>query len=273
MTESRPSKSGSLFDMKWNETNEIPTVSEYRTLSIPCLLAFLAGLLSPLVLISWGLVFLPILALALALAGLYGVERSEGMQFGKPLAWSGVFLAICFSVMNVTLWEAYKSNVIREAIVFADHYFELYDRGPDDPELDILHVHDMRSPYWLRSAMPIEDRWKAIEKDTLTQEDIGGYSGQLPERTLMALGGRAVPTYYSVKSYGYAGSDYVTLVYAITYETDAKEKETFFLELRLKRTHGEDTTTIANQKIKRGGWSVESLKAPVLPKEFGGKET
>ena len=276
MTESQPPKSGSLFDIKWNETTEIPSVAEYRTLSIPCLLALLLGLLSPLVLIHWGFVFLPIFAIVFAAIGLVGIANSEGMRFGKPLAWSAIFLSICCVVMNVTLWEAYKSRVIHEAIDFAGSYFEIYHRGPDDEKLDLFQVQDMQAPYWRRSTAPFEDRWKALDKDMMSQEDMSAFAEALEMRTLMALGNRAVPTYYSVKSYIYDTSnniDYVTLIYAITYETDTKEKETFFLELAVKRTRSEDTTTIANQKKKMGGWAVHSLKKSDVPKELEGNKS
>ena len=276
MTESQSPKSGSLFDIKWNETTEIPSVAEYRTLSIPCLLALLLGLLSPLVLINWGFVFIPIFAVVFAALGLVGIANSEGMRFGKPLAWSAIFLSICCVVMNVTLWEAYKSRVIHEAIDFAGSYFEIYRRGPDDEKLDLFQVQDMQAPYWRRSPAPLEDRWKALDKDMMSQEDMSSFAEASEMRTLMALGNRAVPTYYSVKSYIYDTSnniDYVTLVYAVTYETDTKEKETFFLELAVKRTRGEDATTIANQKKKMGGWGVHSLKKSDVPKEFEGRQT
>lgn len=271
MTESSSPKSGSLFDMKWNETNEIPSATEYRTLSIPSLLAFLVGLLSPLVLINWGFVFLPIFALVLAAAGLFGISRSDGMRFGKPLAWSAVFISLCFIVMNVSLWESYKSRVIREAIDFAGSYFEIFAGEPDAPQVDIFKVKDMQAVYWHRSVAPVEDRWKALEKDMFGQEDMDSYTRSLPERTLMALGNRAVPSFYSVDSYGYDKKnnvDYVTLVYAVTYKTEAGEKETFFVNLNVKRSRGEDTTTIAGRKTKMGGWGVGSLRGPILPKEF-----
>jgi len=276
MTESQSSKSGSLFDIKWNDTNEIPSAAEYRTLSISCLLALLLGLLSPLVLINWGFVFIPIFAIVLAAIGLVVIANSEGMRFGKPLAWSAIFLSICFVTMNVTLWEAYKSRVIREAIDFAGSYFEIYNRSPEAGKLDIFHVQDMQIPYWRRSTAPLEDRWKALDKDMMSQEDMSAFAEASEMRTLMALGNRAVPTYYSVKSYIYDTSnniDYVTLIYAITYETDTKEKETFFLELTVKRIQGEDVTTIASQKKKMGGWAVHSLKKSDVPMEFESPQT
>ena len=275
MIESQSPKSGSLFDIKWNETNEIPSSVEYRTLSIPCLLALLFGLLSPLVLIHWGFVFIPIFAVVFAVIGLVGIAGSEGMRFGKPLAWSALFLSICFVVMNVTLWEAYKGRMIREAIEFAGSYFEIYNRSPDGEKLDLFHVQDMQWPYWQRSAIPHEDRWKALDKDMMAQEDMSVSAEVLEMRTLMALGDRATPTYYSVKSYSYDTSNnlnYVTLVYAITYVTDTKEKETFFLELAVKKIRGEDATTIANQKKKIGGWAVHSLKKSDVPKELEGNK-
>ena len=276
MTEPQPAKSGSLFDIKWNETNEVPSVTEYRTLSIPCLLAFLFGLLSPLVLVSWGFVFVPILALVLGTLGLFGIAHSDGMRFGRPLAWSAVFLSICFVVMNVSLWQAYQNRIIREAMDFGEWYFEIYARTPDAPEPDILKVMDMQSPYWQRSAAPIENRWRTIAKDSMAQENVGMYAGNQPERTLMALGSRAVPTFHSVKAYGHDKKnrvDYVSLIYAVTYQTDGGEKETFFVTLALKRTQDADTTTVANQKTKMAGWGVSALKGPVLPKEFGGDDT
>ncbi len=274
MTETQPQKSGSLFDVKWNEASEIPTSREYRTISVPSLLAFLIGLLSPLVLINWGFVFLPLLALILAFVALYGIAKSEGMRFGRPLAWTAIFLSLCFVVMNFSLWEAYKSRVTREAIEFAGSYFDVLARSKDDPEIDLLKIRDMQTAYWGRSVAPSENRWKAMEKDMMGQEDLGMFAQDILMRTLMALGDKAKPTFYKVKSHAYDkghNSDYVTLVYAVTYDNDSGEKETFFIDLTVKRFQGEDTTTVANKKTKMGGWAVQGMKGPVLPKEFEDK--
>jgi len=48
MTETQPEKSGSIFDVKWNDASEFPTVAEYRTISVPSILALLFGLPSRL---------------------------------------------------------------------------------------------------------------------------------------------------------------------------------------------------------------------------------
>ena len=273
MTESQ--KTGSIFDVKWNDASEFPTVAEYRTISVPSLLALLFGLLSPLVLINWGFVFLPTLSLIFAFYALYVIAHSEGMRFGRPLAWLAIFLSLSLVVANFSLWEAYKSRMTREAIEFAGSYFELVARSKDDPKVDILTIRDMRSPYWQRSVALLEDRWKALEKDMFSQEDLSSFVSDTTLRTLMALGNQAKATYYTVKSYTYDkghNTDYMTLVYAVTYQNDNQEKETFFVNLTVKRTKGEDTTTVANQKKKMSGWAVEGIKGPVTPQEFGGKE-
>jgi len=276
MTETQPQKSGSIFDVKWNDASELPTVAEYRTISVPSLLALLFGLLTPLVLMNWGFVFIPILSFVLAFYALYAIANSDGMRFGRPLAWTAIFLSLCFVVANVSLWEAYKSRVIREAIDFSGSYFKLIASAKDDPEIDILTIRDMRSPYWQRSVAPLKDRWKALEKDEFSQEDLSMFANDITLRTLMALGDGASVTFYQVKSYTYdkgKNEDYVTLVYAVTYENSDKEKETFFVDLTVKRVPGEDTTTVANQKKKMGGWTVQNMKGPVTPKEFGGKDS
>ena len=267
------SKTDSVFDMKWNEADEVPPVTEYRTICVTGLLALLLGLLSPLVMISWGAVFLPILAMVLAFLALYSIEQSDGTKFGRPAAWAALFLSLCFIVLTFVLWETYKSRMVREAIEFGGSYFELVAREKDDPEIDLLKVRDMNSPYWLRSKASLEDRWRAIEKDMFTQEDLDATAGDECLRTLMALGQDAKATFYKVENYRYDtqnAMDYVTLVYAVTYPGQAGEKETFFVQLVLKRHRGEDTTTIANKKNKMGGWGVGQLRGPILPKEFGG---
>lgn len=274
MTETPAKKSGSIFDVKWNDASELPTVAEYRTLCVPSLLALLFGLLSPLVMIHWGFVFLPILSLIFAFYALYVIAYSDGMRFGRPLAWMAVFLSLCFVVSNVSLWEAYKSRLIREAIGFAGSYFELVARAKDDPGIDILSIRDMRNPYWQRSVEPPEARWKALEKNEFGQEDLSMFAGDITLRTLMELGDNAKATFYKVRSYAFdkgRREDFVTLVYAVTYENGDKEKETFFVDITVKRSQDEDTTTIANQKKKRGGWAVQGVKGPVMPKEYGNK--
>jgi len=275
MTETERQKSGSIFDVRWNDAGELPTVKEYRTLCIPSLLALLFGLLAPLVLTHWGFVFIPILSLVLAFFALHLIARSDGMQFGKPFVWAAIFLSLCFVTANFSLQEAYKSRVIREAIEFSGSYFDRIAREKEDPTRDILSIRDMQSPYWQRSAAPLEDRWKAFEKDMFSQEDMSMFAEDRLLRTLMELGDNAKATYYKVKSHAYDRGhqmDYVTLVYAVTYKNDNKDVETFFVDLTVKRIQGEDTTTVANQKKKMAGWGVQGMKGPVLPKEFGGKE-
>ena len=273
MTETQ--KSGSIFDVKWNDAGELPTVKEYRTLCIPSLLALLFGLFVPLVLVNWGFMFIPILSLILAFFALYLIAASDGMQFGKPLAWSAIFLSLCFVTANFSLQAAYKSRMIREAVDFSGSYFELIARTKNDPTLDILSIRDMQSPYWQRSVAPLEDQWKTLEKSEFAQEDLPSTTEDTLLRTLMILGNNAKATFYMVKSYVHDrghDNDYVTLVFAVTYENDKKEKETFFVDLTVKRSLGEEETTVANQKKKMAGWGVQSMKGPVLPKEFGGKE-
>jgi len=271
----QPQKNGSIFDVKWNDAGEFPTVKEYRTLCVPSLLTLLFGLLAPLVLANWGFVFIPILSLVLAFFALVLIARSDGMQFGKPLAWVAIFLSLCFVTANFSLQAAYKSRVIREAIEFGGSYFELIARSKKDPTVDILSIRDMQSPYWQRSVAPLEDQWKAFEKNEFAQEDLSMFTNDVTLRTMMALGDNSKATLYTVKSYardkGHE-TDYVTLVYAVTYENDNKEKETFFLDLTVKRTQGEEATSVANQKKKMAGWGVQGMKGPVLPKEFEGKE-
>ena len=271
MTEIQPQKSGSIFDVKWNDASETPTVAEYRTLCVPSLLALLLGLLAPLVMLNWGFVFIPILSLLLAFLALYLIASSDGTRFGRPLVWVAIFLSLCFCVANFTLWEGYKSRMIAEAIEFAGSYFEVIA----EPDIDILNIRDMQSPYWQRSTASLEKRWEDMDKDMFGQEDLSMFASDITLRTLMALGDRAKPTFYSVKSYSYDkghGIDYVTLVYAVTYTNDSQETETFFVDLTVKRIHGEDPNTVANQKTKMAGWGVQGMKGPVLPKEFGGKE-
>ena len=281
MTETQTQKSGSIFDVQWNDAGELPTVKEYRTLCIPSLLALLFGLLTPLVLTNWGFVFIPVLALVFAFFALYLIARSDGRQFGKPLAWMAVFFSLCFVTAGFSLQAAYKSRVIREAIEFSGSYFELIacekdGRTKDGRPMDILSIRDMQSPYWQRSAAPLEDRWKALEKgDMMGQEDLSMFANDGALRTLMALGDNAKATFYKVKSYGRdkaRDTDYVTLVYAVTYENDNKEKETFFVDLTVKRIQSEETTTVGNQKKKMAGWGVQGMKGPVLPKEFESRE-
>jgi len=268
-------KSGSIFDVKWNDAGELPAVKEYRTLCVPSLLALLFGLLTPLVLVNWGFVFIPILALVLAFFALYLIAGSDGMQFGKPLAWAAIFLSLCFVTANFSLQASYKSRVIREAVEFGGSYFELVARSKNDPTVDILSIRNMQSPYWQRSVAPLEDQWKAFEKNEFGQEDLSMFANDITLRTMMALGDNAKASFYKVKSHAHdrgRDNDYVTLVYAVTYKNDNGDNETFFVDLTVKRFQGEEETSVGNQKKKMSGWAVQGVKGPVLPKEFGGKE-
>jgi len=291
MTETQPEKSGSVFDVKWNDTNELPMVANYRKISVPGVLAFLFGLVSPLVLINWGFVFLPLVAAVLAFLALYQISQSDGMVFGRPFAWIAIFLSFCIVVGNYSCWEAYKGRIFREAMDFSDSYFELINRVKSetgkidfnnidssefknkhyDPEVDILSIKDMRSPYWQRSHEPLKDRWIAVAKSDMAQEDVGPFSQNPTLRILLELGDKAKITFYKVKSFTrdkMNSADLVTLIYAVTYKNDNEKPETFFVELSLKRWQERDSNTVAVNKTSLAGWSVDALKGPVPHNEL-----
>ncbi|MDR1491277.1 MAG: hypothetical protein LBT05_00915 [Planctomycetaceae bacterium] len=268
-------KTGSIFDVKWNETTEIPEVASYRTLNVVALLSALFGILSPVTLINWGFAFVPIISLVFAFWGLYAIHRSEGMQFGKTPAYFGIFLSASIVAFNVILWQTYQNRIVCESLIVADAYFELLAKAKNDPSIDLMVLEDAKRPYWNRRGKDaIQNAWKALDKDSLAQEEMQGVVNDPCFRTLLALGGKAKATFYKVKSYYYDANnriDYATLTYAVTYPNQDAATETFFVNLTLQRFHDEDSTTVANKKIKRGGWAVSSCKGPVLPAEFGGK--
>jgi len=273
--DSQTKKTGSIFDVKWNETTEVPEVASYRTLSVVALLAMLFGMLSPTVLISWGFVFIPIIALVLAIWSLLAIQKSDGMLFGKTLAYLGIAVAVSVVVFNVSLWQTYQRRIVHESLAAADAYFAMFAEAKKDPENALMILSDAKRPYWQRRGKAaIRSAWEALDKDEFAQEDMQGVVNDQCFRTLLALGDKAKASFYKVKSYYYNSSnstDYVTLTYAITYPNSENKPETFFVNLTMQRFHDEDSTTVANKKTKRGGWAVSSCKGPILPVEFGGK--
>jgi hypothetical protein len=268
-------KTGSIFDVKWKETAETPEAASYRTFNVVALLSLLFGVLSPTVLLGWGFVFVPIIALILALGSLYAIHRSEGMQLGKAPAYLGIFLSVSVVALHLVLWQTYQTQIVGEALKVADDYFELLAKAKEDTSIDLMVLEDAKRPYWNRKGKAaVAMAWKALDKDELAQEEMQGVVNDPCFRTLLALGGKAKATFYKVAGYYYNASnhtDYVTLTYAITYPNQDNLPETFFVNLTLTRFHDEDSATTADKKIKRGGWAISSCKGPVLPKEFGGK--
>ena len=265
-----PEKSGSIFDIRWDETNEAKNTANYRGISILAILALFFGFLSLTIFLSWGWFFVPVLAIVLSLLALHSIKKSEGSLFGGSLVYLGLFVAVFSVVTYVAVWETYKYYIIREAIPYAKSYVEFVTN-----EYDLIAIQQRGRPYWARSNPPYTALWEkaAASEMGMGRESITTEANDPCRRTLMALKDKASISFYKVGYYyrDNDNSDVVSLRLAVTYPGD-EGKETFFVDLVLQRVIREEDVTAEKIKKKYAGWQINSLTGPVLPAEFDGKE-
>ncbi|MCL2347341.1 MAG: hypothetical protein FWC50_03665 [Planctomycetaceae bacterium] len=272
-------KSGSIFDVHWNETSETKNAASYRSVSILAILALIFGVLSFTMFLSWGWFFVPVTAVVLSFLALHAIKKSEGSLFGGSLAHLGLFLAVFSVFAYVTVWKSYEYYIVRESIPYAKSYVEFITK-----EYDLIAINQYGRPYWARSNPPYTALWEKTVANEMGQESMTMESRDPCRRTLMALKDKASVSFHKVKYYARDkdNNDVVCLQLAVTYPANKgdngnenngdESKETFFVDLTLQRVVREEENTAEKTRKKYAGWEVKSLKGPVLPVEFGGKE-
>ncbi len=258
--ESTPAAEGSLFSIHWEDPAD-DAEREYRSLSIPALLALACGLLTPLVFLSLWFLFLGILGILLSLVAILAVRRSEGMSTGGWMAQLGLSVSILSLVGVGVFWPYYQYTVRCEADRFFRTWFAALEKG------DIPVAFSLQSPFWERRPDPkaAETWWNTLPDEKYRHRAVHEYVENKLIRTLIDLGDKADVSYYKTDAVRTIdGKDTVAIIYAVTCPVEGKDKgageetgtetgrETFFVRMQGKRQ--------AKAKEKHVvGWNLEQI--------------
>ncbi len=120
-------------------SDELPTVAEYRTLSLPALVALLLGLASPVALANPVLAIVPLSAIVMAVLALRSIAVAPRPTTGKRLAVAGLCLATLFLGWGMGRHFHHQMHVRTVAREFADDWLRVLANG-DLPRAYQLHV-------------------------------------------------------------------------------------------------------------------------------------
>ncbi|MDR1959826.1 MAG: DUF4190 domain-containing protein [Planctomycetaceae bacterium] len=257
---------GSFFSKSWKAASESQSVAEYRSVSLSAIISLVLGILSVTFLFHWGFFFVPILAFFFAVLALVRFRFTGEMLWGHWMPPIAMFLALFFTAFHYTMWFCFDRILMTQARQFAPLVFDALKEDDLPRYLELQRLRFQRQ----KTVSSIEERWKPLGKSEEEAESIDMLTKETLLRTLIALGDKADVTFYKSGGVSHDTSDYVSLIYAVTYPNGTGEKETFFVKVFLQRIL--DEVTEQGVTVVRAGWKFNSLKGPILPKEFGGND-
>ena len=200
----------------------------YRAVSGAAVASVILGLLSSLALVDPLLWVVPVVGVAVGALALWRIARRQPALIGRRAALAGLLLSMLLGAAAVSDWYGYRWLVRREAVRFADLWFE--QLADDQPQ------RAYQLTLGPRARQPWDDKlWESYRQNPRWRSDLEYFASQPLWRTLLALGHRANARYY--QSAGQAKTDWgdsVSLIYAVTYDEDGGKK-TFFVRLELER--------------------------------------
>ena len=257
--------SDSIFKTNWNDTSEIDT--SYTRLCVPALISACFGLATFLVYFTPWFFFLGVIAILLSFIALWAIRNAEGLLTGTPLAYFGLCCAVVALVSVSVFWQAYQHGVRQEADQFFRLWFATFQQG-DMPreeayQLIVSQAKEFHSVYASRSqAADVDEWWKGQYKDL--HRDVHQYVENELIRVLLALGDRATISHY--KTIGITTEpawDIVSSVYAVTFQSEWGETETFFVRISGRRMFPPEWSD-----FRDAGWRLEGMPTFYLPEKY-----
>jgi hypothetical protein len=215
------------------------------------MVAFGIALLSLSGWISWGMWFLSLIGVLVALIALRRIAHSDPPMLGRKLALAALFVSLVCAVGVAVEWHAYRLLIRQEAREFAEYWIDLQRQGDSTKAARLV-----RQPV-------IADGMANLTKTERAETALKVYCNRPEVRALLALGGQAQIRYYDTESQEHDGtSDSVKQVFAVTYTKEGK-KTTFFLRLEMERKVPSDKPV--------GVWVITSTESGIKPVALGGE--
>lgn len=167
-------------------TLEESDIEQYRAVSPAAIIALLLGLASFLVLTANNLLllFLPVVAITVALFALAQIARSEGALVGRKAAIAGICLALLFGSSALARSATREWLLHSQARQFAEGWLQLVRRGK------LHHAHQLHlSPFQRQSShLSLSDHYaeSEAERDRFEQ-----FFGEPPLNTIAAAASHA----------------------------------------------------------------------------------
>ena len=252
-------------------------VARYRAISSLALAGLLAGLLSPLAMLSPMLWFIPLAAVALAALALWRIAARSPDLAGRPAALVALMLGTVFLVAAPTADQVYRWFVRRQAQEFARLWIDAVRHG------EVLQAHQLtldpkrRLPWQNLAGEPAPPGGQGAgdasdaEAQSLEKRLTGHYRGndalrktlkafreEATMRTLFALGIDATFRYYqTIQQRREESSDLIQQIYAVTYADAQQRPKTFFITLFMQR--------LVDAESGRAGWKLIHVEGGVRP--------
>ncbi|MCA9229462.1 MAG: hypothetical protein KDA57_02325 [Planctomycetales bacterium] len=209
-------------------------LGQYQSLSTSAVLAFVLGLLSPVVFSSLLLVVVPLLAVAVALWALARIKNSDGALLGTRLAYCGLALAIVCGTASVTSVQVHASLLRRQADETSRLWISLLAEGHSEAALNLLTTNAVKSLSAADAnnvAVPIFS--EAVVNAQLSQDPVALALAEMHQRGEMPV----------LLRESHIASDLKPPRAVLTYEASAADSAGYSFTLSLMLTEGTDVTT------------------------------
>jgi hypothetical protein len=221
-------------------------LSEYRALSGLAVVGFGLGLLSFVILLHLGLLFVAAAAVLFCTAALIRISAAPSETAGRGLAVAGLVLAVFWTASGVARVLTHQRLMDVRSREFAIRWFEFLKN--DEPEKACeLTGH-------LSARRPLDDLlWERYLSDEVEYERLEDFVGSPEIRALLALGNRA-----QVRHYAHDGTsnDTARQIFAVTYD-DKGTKKSFLISVTVKRIELFERDLF--------GWTIEATGGPWDP--------
>jgi hypothetical protein len=223
-------------------------IAGYRALSGQAVAGLVVSLLAPVAFLAAWLWVVPLVGLVLSASGLRRIARDPAALTGRKFAWTGLVISLAVTVAAPTEWLYYRWVVEHEARQFSSLWIRCLTH--DEPHKAL----QLNTPP--RERRPLDDSlWAYYRNDRKQRESLKSYVASPVQRTLLALGPRAIVRFYETAEQSeYLDGDLVAETYAITYEEEG-EKRSFFVTVHAMRSQTGD---------HEAGWQIVAA-APAKP--------
>lgn len=231
--------------------SEDPESQQYRELSTMAVVSLLLGIGSATALLTPAFWFVPVIGVVLSLVALQRVAHFAPALIGRKAALWGLALSLGFLVAGVTSWTAYRAMLREEAATFGQLWFAEILADRPQVAMQLMEAPSQRRPL-------DESLWKLYAPGTEPRESLEQFVARKDIRTLLAVAGKARVRYFATERHDdLMGNDIVVQTYAVTFENDEGELQTFFVELTLMRSQ--------ETPPGRSFWTVRSASGGVTP--------
>jgi hypothetical protein len=201
----------------------------YRALSSLAVAGLLAGLLSPLVLLSVWWWPAPVAAVVLSGLALRRMATNRPDLVGRPAALAGLLLGAAFLVAAPVDDFVYRYFFRREARQFAQVWFDIVSHGGT---YKVYKAHCLTLP--AKQRWPLDSNLATFYLQNKSRQMLlTDFVKQPAIRTLFALGTKAKVRFYETVA---EEGDAVKQIYAVTYPDEQQRPTSFFVTLVMQRT-------------------------------------